>query len=167
MFHTPRGSCPRCWRSSAPPPWLLSTWPAATVTCGRHPDSCWTPQSVGSTAAWRLEVCSLDLGSGLEACRPVSISVAPVHFGFCCLVVFHIGGVSGSVLLVITLDVGHHPIVHLDIYQKFCTYLSYIILVCLFRSKSQPSEGPSFGGDLWFSLGLTTDHQDPESLVHV
>lgn len=48
-----------CWRSSAQQLWLPSTWPAATVSFGRRPDSSWTQRSAGSTAAWRLEVWSL------------------------------------------------------------------------------------------------------------
>lgn len=54
----PLASCARCWRSSALPPWLPSTWLVATASCGRRPVSCWTRRSAGWTPALKLEVRS-------------------------------------------------------------------------------------------------------------
>lgn len=45
-------------------------------------------------------------------------------------------------------------------------FFFFWIHICLCRSKTQPFSF-QFGGNLWISCGFTTDHQDPQSFIHL
>ena len=81
-LQTPLASFTHSWRSSAQQPWLPLTWPAATVSSGRRPDSYWTRRSEGSTAAWRLEVCSLNLRAMKQFYSKVEIGTRPTAIDY-------------------------------------------------------------------------------------